>query len=162
MTEQGTREQVAELLDELAALRDFAAPPHDADPAAVHEALCEGLRPRLDRAEGIVTEITAHRRRCRREARRLAAVTADAYDEALAGPSSRAMSREFEGVRDREVQARVKSSPQRREQRRAEDLADVTEQAEDAARRMFFGLRDIREELLATLRYLPWEASMER
>ena len=72
------------------------------------------------------------------------------------------MSRDYESIKDREVQARVQSSPQRREQRQAEDTADLIEQAEDAARRMFFGLRDIRAELLTTLdKYLPWQSSME-
>jgi hypothetical protein len=157
------KEKVTGLLNEMAGLRDFTMPAVDADPGEVHRALREDLRPRLDRAEAILAEVAGHRRRARREARKAAAVTADAYDEALVKFSTRAMSREFESIRDREVQARVTSSPQRRDQRAAEEAADLIEQAEDAARSMYFGLRDIRAELLATLQhYLPWEASMER
>jgi hypothetical protein len=157
------RQQVAELLNEMAALRDFEVPAHDAAPGEVHRVLREVLRPRLDRAEVIMAKVAGHRRRARQEARRAAAVTADAYDDALVKFSSRAMAREYESIKDREVQARVASSAQRREQRAAEAVADVIEQAEEAARGMFFGLRDIRKELLVTLEsYLPWEASMER
>ena len=109
-----------------------------------------------------MAEVAGHRRRARREARQAAAVTSDAYDEVLVKFSSRAMSRDYESIKDREVQARVQSSPQRKKQREAEDTADLIEQAEDAARGMFFGLRDIRRELLVTLEhYLPWQSSME-
>jgi hypothetical protein len=157
------RQQVTDLLNEMAKLRSFAVPSHDADPAEVHRVLREVLRPRLDRAEVIMAEVAGHRRRARREAKQAAAATSDAYDKVLNGFSSRAMSREYESIRDREVQARVQSSPQRREQRQAEETADLIEQAEDAAKGMFFGLRDIRAELLTTLQhYIPWEASLER
>lgn len=157
------RGQVTALLNEMAELRAFKVPAHDTDPAEVHRLLRDDLRLRLDRAEVIMSEVAGHRRRARREAKRAAAVTSDAYDEALAPVSGRAMSREFESIKDREVTARVKSSPQRREQRRAEDTADLIEQAEDAAKSMFFGLRDIRAELLTTLQhYVPWESSLER
>jgi hypothetical protein len=156
------RQQVTDLLNEMAGLRAVDVPPHEADPAEVHRVLREVLRPRLDRAEVIMAEVAGHRRRARREAKRLAAVTSDAYDEVLVKFSSRAMSRDYESIKDREVQARVQSSPQRREQRQVEDTADLIEQAEDAARGMFFGLRDIRAELLTTLdKYLPWQSSME-
>ena len=157
------REQVTGLLNEMAGLRDFKVPAHDADPSEVHRVLREVLRPRLDRAEVIMAEVAGHRRRAKRAAKHAAAATSDAYDAALVKFSTRAMSREYESIKDREVQARVTSSPQRKAQRDAEDTADLIEQAEDAAKGMFFGLRDIRRELLDTLEhYLPWEASMER
>ena len=156
------REQVTALLNEMAGLRAVDVPPHEADPAEVHRVLREVVRPALDRAEVIMAEVAGHRRRARREAKHAAAVTSDAYDEVLVKFSSRAMSRDYESIKDREVQARVQSSPQRKEQRQAEDTADLIEQAEDAARGMFFGLRDIRAELLTTLdKYLPWQSSME-
>lgn len=156
------RQRVTALLNEMAGLRDFEVPAHEADPVEVHRVLREVLRPRLDRAEVIMAEVAGHRRRARREAKRAAAATSDTYDEVLVGFSTRAMSREYESIKDREVQARVKSSPQRREQRQAEEAADLIEQAEDAAKGMFFGLRDIRTELLTTLQhYLPWLSSLD-
>lgn len=164
MTEQqDPRQQVKALLTELGKLRDIAVPPHDADPDEVHRVLREVVRPALDRAEVIMAEMAGHRRRARNAAKHAAAATSDAYDEALVKFSTRAMSREYESIKDREVQARVTSSPKRKEQRKAEDLADLIEQADDAAKGMFFGLRDIRRELLVTLEhYLPWESSLER
>jgi len=160
---EDARQRVTALLNEMAQLRAIEVPPHGTDPVEVHRVLREVVRPALDRAEVIMAEVAGHRRRARREAKHAVAATSDAYDEALVKFSTRAMSREYESIKDREVQARVTSSPQRREQRVAEDTADLIEQAEDAARGMFFGLRDIRKELLATLEhYLPWEASLER
>ena len=160
---EDSRQRVTALLNEMAGLRDFTVPARDADPAEVHRVLREVLRPRLDRAEVIMADVAGHRRRARREAKQAAAATSDAYDEVLVKFSTRAMSREYESIKDREVQARVQSSPQRKEQRRAEDFADLMEQAEEAARGMFFGLRDIRKELLVTLEhYIPWESSLER
>jgi hypothetical protein len=160
---EAAKRQVTVLLNEMAELRAVKVPPHGTDPTEVHRVLREVVRPALDRAETIMAEVAGHRRRARREAKHAAAVTADAYDEALVKFSTKAMAREYESIKDREVQARVTSSPQRKAQRVAEDTADLIEQAEDAAKGMFFGLRDIRGELLTTLdKYLPWEASMER
>jgi DNA-binding transcriptional ArsR family regulator len=156
-----SRRQCADLLNELAGLRAFPVPPHDATPDTVHEALRE-LRGRLDRAEVIFSEVSALRHRARRECRRLALVTDEAYDAALGKLSARAVTREYESIRDREVTARVQSSGDRRESKRAEHEADIFEQSYEAARQMFFGMRDIRAELLTTLdKYLPWRASME-
>jgi hypothetical protein len=156
------RQQVTELLTELAGLRAFTVPAHDADPAEVHRVLREDLRPRLDRAEVIMAQVAGHRRRAKREAKARAADAADAYDEALVKFAKAAMTREYESIRDREVQARVKSSPEHRAARAAAETADLIEQAEDAARGMFFGLRDIRTELLTTLQhYIPWLSSLE-
>lgn len=155
------RKQCADLLNELAGLRAFPVPSHDATPDTVHEALRE-LRGRLDRAEVILTEVVSLRHRARREYRRLAFDLDEAYDAALGPQSTTAIRREFESIKDREVTARVKTSATRRDAKRADREADVFEQAEDAAKRMFFGMRDIRAELLTTLdKYLPWRASME-
>lgn len=155
------RRQCAGLLNELAGLRAFPVPPHDATPDTVHEALRE-LRGRLDRAEVILTEVVSLRHRARREHRRLAFELDEAYDAALGPQSTTAVRREFESIKDREVTARVRTSALRRDAKRADREADVFEQAEDAAKRMFFGMRDVRAELLTTLdKYLPWRASME-
>jgi hypothetical protein len=155
------REQCVALLNELAELRAFSVPPHDATPDTVHGALRE-LRTRLDRAEVIMTEIARLRHRARREYRKLAFELDEAYDEVLAKMSERAVTRQFESIKDREVTARIKSSDARRDAKRADREADVLEEAEEAAKRMFFGMRDIRAELLASLeKYLPWRASME-
>jgi hypothetical protein len=160
--EQSVEDACAALLLEMAVLRDIEAPPADADPPVVHAALRDDLRPRLDRAEGLMKELAGHKRRARRTALRRKAEADDAYDQALAALSRNAVRREYESIRDREVQARVAASRQRREQRAAERVLDLVEEAEEAMRGMFFGLRDIRRELLTALEYLPWEKSLER
>jgi hypothetical protein len=155
-------DQCAALLVQMAELRDFEMPPADADLPVVHDLLRGDLRPRLDRAEGLMREMSGHRRRAKRTARRLKEEADDAYDAALAKLSNRAISRQYESIKDREVLARVAASPQYRALRAAERSLDLVEEAEDAMRGMFFGLRDIRAELLGDFTYLPWEKSLER
>jgi hypothetical protein len=155
-------DRCAALLTEMAGLRDFTMPPADAELPAVHDVLREDLRPRLDRAEGIMRAMSGHRRRARRQVKRLREEAEEAYDAALGKMSNRAVSRQYESIRDREVLARIAASPQYRALREAERSLDLVEEAEEAAKGMFFGLRDIRAELLGDFSYLPWERSLER
>lgn len=155
-------DQCAALLTEMAGLRGFKMPPADADLPVVHDTIREDLRPRLDRAEGIMREMAGHKRRARRAVWRLRAEAEEAYDAALAKLSGRAISRQYESIKDREVLARVTASPQYRALRAAERSLDLVEEAEEAVKGMFFGLRDIRAELLGDFTYLPWERSLER
>jgi hypothetical protein len=155
-------DRCAALLTEMAGLRDFTMPPADAELPTVHDVLREDLRPRLDRAEGILRELSGYKREARRTARYLKVVADDAYDSALEPLSRSAVRREYESIRDREVKARVQSSQHRRNLRAAERRLDLVEEAEEAAKGMFFGLRDIRAELLGDFSYLPWERSLER
>lgn len=159
--EQTVQEACAQLLTDMALLRDFPVPPSDAEPSAVHQALRDDLRGRLDRAEQLMADIKRHRRRARRSVRQLSAAYDEAYDTALEKLSRRAVGRDYEGVHDREVQARTAASMERRKVIAAERVLDLVEEAEDVMTSMFFGLRDIRRELLASLDYLPWRASIE-
>ena len=160
MTE-ADRERCAALLQELAELRAFPVPAHDADGREVHEAIRE-LRARLDRAEVIRRDISVLVGRARREARGLGGTADEAYDTELGRLSQRAVTREYESIKDREVTARLKALEARKAARKAERAADIMAEAEKAADGMYFSLRDIREELLTTLRsYLPWLASVE-
>jgi hypothetical protein len=160
--EQSIEDACAVLLREMAGLRDFDVPAADADPSEVHEALRDDLRARLDRAEELKREMAGYKRKAQRTARRLRAEADEVYDTELARLSGRAVTREYESVRDREVLARVKASPKRRAQLAAERVLDLVEEAEDAMDGMFFGLRDIRRELLTALEhYFPWKSSLE-
>jgi chromosome segregation ATPase len=161
----GTETQVAGLLQEtlaaMAVLRKFAVPPHDALPEDVHKAVRE-LRGRLDSAETLVQQVAGEKRRLQRIVRRLTAEADEVYDTELHRRAERAVTREFESAQDRLVGARVKASPLRREIRPYEASLSRVEQAEDMLRSQFFGLRDIRKELLTTLdSYLPWLHSLE-
>lgn len=160
-SEQTVQEACAELLSDMAILRDLAVPRSDAAPSDVHDFLRDDLRARLDRAEQLMTEIGRVKRRARRTVRQLTAAYDEAYDAALVKKSERAVQREYEGVRDREVVARTAASAERRKVLAAERVLDLVEEAEDVMRSMFFGLRDIRRELLASLEFLPWRSSME-
>jgi hypothetical protein len=166
MTDAAAVELAAEdamerMLASMAVLRAFDVPPHDALPDRVHAALIE-LRGRLDAAETLLQLAARERRQARRLARRLAEDADDIYDAELGRRSERAVTRQFESIQDRTVGARLKALEARRKARRAAAVADLVEEAEDALKSMFFGLRDIRKELLTTLdSFLPWLSSLE-
>jgi hypothetical protein len=149
------------LVADMALLRAFPVPPHDAQPSAVHEAIIE-LRARLDLAEGLMTEMARRRRKARRVARQRSEAADDSYDAEMARLAERAIRLEYQGVRDRIAMAQVHASAYRRKARQAERLADLIEEAEDAVKSAFFGLRDIRKELLSRQdSYLPWLHHLE-
>jgi hypothetical protein len=159
--ELAAEEVMTALLASMAVLRAFEVPPHDALPDQVHEKLIE-LRPRLDSAETLVQLAARERRQARRLAKRLAEAADDIYDAELGRRSERAVTREYESIQDRTVGARLKALDARRKARAAAAVADLVEEAEDSLRSSFFGLRDIRKELLTTLdSFLPWLASLE-
>lgn len=155
--------QCLSLLGRMSQLRDFALTADDwEDPREVYRRLVSDLRPRLDQAETVLADAARLRRQARNAALRAAADASTAYDDQLAKASAGAMRREYESVKDREVLARVSAGPKFRAQRAAEAEAARVDLAYEAVRGMFYGLRDIREELLQALRHLPWEASLER
>lgn len=151
------------LVERMGRLRDFALTADDwEDPREVYRRLVNDLRPRLDQAETVLSDAARLKRRARNAALRAAADASGAYDENLAKASAAAMRREYESVKDREVLARVSAGPQFKAQRAAEAEAARVDLAYEAIRGMFYGLLNIREELLQALRHLPWEASLER
>ena len=162
LAEQLAAEEVMEqMLASMAVLRAFQRPPHDALPDQVHEKIIE-LRARLDSAETLVQMAAREKRQARRLAKRLAEAADDIYDAELGRRSERAVTREYESIQDRAVGARLKALDARRKARAAAAVADLVEEAEDSLRSSFFGLRDIRKELLTTLdSFLPWLASLE-
>lgn len=157
-----TDQQAARLLREMAELRAFKVPPHDADPPTVHAALRE-LRGSLDRAEVILASMRTLRNRTAQALADAKLAAEEDYDTEMAELARKAVRLEYQGVKDRTSMAAVKASPRRRALRQAEQRAATMELAFQAVQGRFYGLRDIRYELLATLEhYLPWEASMER
>jgi hypothetical protein len=136
-------------------------PDHDADAPVVHQALLD-MRQRMDDTARLMTELRRFRAEARSQAR-LAATTADeAYDTALEKLSGRAVTREFESIKDREVIARMKTLKERRQANLMHRLADIMDAAWDEAQALFFSMRDVRGELIVTLdHYLPWLKSTE-
>lgn len=159
--EQEIRDQVAAWLRELAELRQYERPLHEAAPAEVHSALIQ-VRGRLDRMESIAGSLASARSAAQSRARVLQDVAGDAWD-ALADQESRSGARrEWEGKEERYGRWRVATFDQIRAARQAVLLADLLADADARAARMLRGLQQVREELLATLRYLPWESALER
>lgn len=155
--------QCLSLVGRMAGLRDFTLIAEDwEDPREVYRRLVNDLRPRLDQAETVLADAARLRRQARNAALRAAADASGAYDEQLAKASAGAMRREYESVKDREVLARVAAGPRFKAQRAAEAEAARVDLAWEAIRGMFYGLLNIREELLQALKHLPWEASLER
>lgn len=159
--ELAVEEVVEQMLAAMAVLRAFVVPAHDALPDQVHEKILE-LRGRLDSAEILVQRAARERRQAQRLAKRRAEEADDIYDAELGRRSERAVTREFESIQDRTVGARLKALEARRRARAAAAVADWVAEAEDSLKTSFFGLRDIRRELLSTQdSFLPWIRSME-
>jgi hypothetical protein len=159
--EQRIRDECEPRIADLRRLREFAMPDPESLPGDVHASLL-ALRARLDLAEPVVQEITRIRVLVQMRARQAQASYEDAYDDELGKLGSTAVRREFEGVHDRETQARLKCLPVLRAARTAQRAADIAVAQEKAANDLLWGMLRIREELLTWLKYLPWETSMER
>ena len=141
--------------------RPLEVPGVEAEGHEVHAALL-AIRTRLDMAELLLKGARIERRRFRARARLRQQERDDAYDERLADLAKGAVRREFEGAQERMAQARLHVLELTRKQRTAEAVRDLVDDAYEGLRDQFFGLLNIRQELLDRLRELQWESSMER
>ncbi len=155
------RAQVAEWLKETAELRAFQRPGHEAAPPEVHEALLQA-RSRLDRMEEICGNLSAVKAGALAKTRVLQEQAQDAWDKLADSHSRQAGVREWEGKEERYARWRLATFDQVRSARQAQLFADFATQADTQAHRAFRGLSAVREELLASLRYLPWLSSLEQ
>jgi hypothetical protein len=162
--EIAARAQYARLQASMARLRAFDVPWHGAGGHELGEALAgeHGVRTRLDLAEGLLQESARFRDEVVRTARALAQAADDAFDGKMTGAGRTGRGPEFEGVKDREASARLDTLELRRPARTAERVADIARTEHERLRTSFYGLRDIRQELLDRLRELQWETGMER
>jgi hypothetical protein len=136
-------------------------PSVEAEPHDVHEALLD-IRARLDMAELLLKSARIERRRFRARARLRRQEADDAYDEKLADLAKGAVRREYEGAQERMAGARLHVLEKTRKARTAEAVRDLVDDAYEGLRDQFFGLLNIREELIARLRELQFETAMER
>jgi hypothetical protein len=141
--------------------RPLEVPGADAEGHDVHEALL-AVRDRLDMAELLLKGARIERRRIRARARIRQQERDDEYDRRLAKLAEGAVRREFEGAQERMAKARLDVVELTRAQRKAEAVRDLVDDAYEGLRDQFFGLLNIRQELLDRLRELQWESSMER
>jgi hypothetical protein len=159
--EIAAQKQCTALASQMAELRQFHRPPAGAPPVEVYEALID-VRGRLDQAEELLTESARFKAGMRSRARKLDGDADDAFASVMARLGKQSMRREFEGVQDRVSQARLETLEQRRQARIAMRIADIAEDCYDRVRTMYFSLRDVRGELVESLRYLEWESHLER
>jgi hypothetical protein len=127
----------------------------------VHEALL-AIRGRLDMAELLLKGARIERRRFRARAKIRAQERDDEYDKQLAKLAEGAVRRDYEGAQERMAKARLHVLGLTRTQRTAEAVRDLVDDAYEGLRDQFFGLLNIRQELLDRLRELQWESSLER
>jgi hypothetical protein len=162
--ETAAREKYAELFLAMARLRAFPYPPHGAGGEVLADALAgqDGIRTRLDLAEQVLQESARFRDDIVRLARALTQAADDEFDKKMTGAGRTGRGPEFEGVKDREASARLDTLEDRRKARTAERVADIARTEHERLRTSFYGLRDIRQELLDRLRELQWESGMER
>lgn len=159
--EQDIRAQVTAWLTELAELRSYKRPQHEAPPADVHAALIL-VRGRLDRMEAIAASLASARSAAQSRARALQEAASDAWDALADKEAKSGTRREWEGKEERYARWRVATFDQIRAARQAVLLADFMTDADVRASRALRGLQQVRDELRDTLRYLPWESSLER
>jgi len=150
-----------DLVTRMAPLRDIVRPPADAPPHEVYGVLVD-VRARLDLAETLLTESQRFRIGSRSRAAMRKGEADDAYTEAMAKLAQQAVRRQYEGVEDRRAQANFQTLPLRRKARTAQRVADIADDCYERVRTLYFSLRDLRQELLDSLRYLEWESHLER
>lgn len=145
----------------MAPLRDVRRPPAE---APAHEVYCVlvDVRARLDLAETLLTEASRFRIGSRSKAAQRKGEADDAYTDVMAKLAQQAVRRQYEGVEDRRAQANLQTLGVRRRARTAQRVADIADDCYERVRTLYFSLRDLRQELLESLRYLEWETSMER
>lgn len=148
----------AEAMDDLRAVE---VPSVEAEGHDVHAALLD-VRARLDLAEELIKGARIERRRFRARARLRAQERDDEYDRRLAKLSEGAVRREYEGAQERMTKARLDVVELTRKARTAEAVRDLVDDAYEGLRDRFFGLLNVREELIARLRELQFETAMER
>lgn len=145
-------------LAEVAELRQVQVPKPGAPPPEVYEALLT-VRANLDRVETILSQAMTVRSGAELSARELADLAADKLDQQIKARSARA--RDYEAARERLAEANLDALAERHAARSAQKLADMAASIEARIRLAHRGLDGLRSDLLAALRYLPWESSLD-
>ena len=149
-------------LSEVAKLRKEASdavPEHDASPGQVYHALL-AVRGALDRVEEILAQAMAMRSGAEASAREKAELAADELDKEVS--ERRARARDYEAAQERLADARLSSLGYARRARAAQKLADQAASIESRIRLAHRGLDSTRGDLIAALRHVSWESSVDR
>lgn len=152
----------AELEEAMRRLRwGLDIPPVTAEGHDVHQVLLD-VRARLDLAEQLLRDTRRERLRYRSRAAQRRHEADDAYDDVLDKLGEGAVRLEWQSGREREAKARLRTLDARKVARRAEAASAMVDDCYEALRDAFFGLLNIREELIARLRELQFESVLER
>jgi hypothetical protein len=149
------------LLEEAAKMREVALPSVHAAPSAWDAALIN-CRGKLDRLEAIMVQAASLRSSIRIGAREAAAVAREAFDSAATSEKQRFGARDYEAYKDREVRWNMASLQQQRMSRQWQNATDMADSVHDQIRLMHQGLGTVRQDIIAHLRHVTWESSLER
>lgn len=144
---------------ESAELRAFHSPGLVATPSDISEALID-LRGRLDRMEEIFTRATLVRIGLTAAQKAAEETAQDAWDAQAVRDANRQV-REYEGAEERYARWRLATLMEIRAARQARVLADQARQVEGDVKTRFYGLRDIRVELLDRQKRFVLESNLE-
>jgi hypothetical protein len=148
----------------MAVLRQVRVPGAAALGPEVHRALLD-VRARLDAAEVLKTETRRLRRKFRNKAAQRAEEAEEEFDRQLGKLGEGAVMRQYEGAQERMSRARTLNLDFRRRANTAKKVSQRVDDMFDAVTDMFFGLLNVREELLARMRELAsamYETGIER
>lgn len=159
-----------ELEEAMQALRfgGLELPPHgvegvtaEAEGQDVHATLLD-VRARLDLAEELMTKARRERRKFRAKAVQRQVERDESYDRVMASLGEGAVRREYEGTKDREAKARMRVLELTQTANRAAAARVMVDDCFDGLKDTFFGLLNVREELIARLRELQFQTVLER
>lgn len=162
LDEARVQERCTEILAALAGYREYGRPPSGADGHVVHAAMIE-VRSRLDLMEELLAELDSMTTAAKIVARAAEDTRQEAWDRRAVAPGvGGPRAADFSGKEERYARWNLDVLPQLRVLRQAQRLSDLVSSADRRARAMYRGLSGLQDELKTTLRYLPWEANMER
>lgn len=151
--------RLAGYAQESAELRVFPMPGVAAQPEEVREALVD-LRARLDRLEEILSAVTLVKLGTAAGQKAAEEEAQDAWDRQADHDRNRQV-RDYEGAEERYARWRVSTFTEIRAARQKRVLADQARQVEGDVKRRFYGLRDIRGELIERGRQFMFDSNLD-
>lgn len=156
--------KLAELLTEALSLRTASSIPYsEASPQVVLNSLLDN-RQRVDRLEEIYLQVVQIRARLSRRTSAIKAEADDAWTEALMALKSQgARNRDqYEGPRERYAEADLATLTLKRKARKAEELLDVAEEADEVIKTALRGLNEVIQDHRIWLRSLQFQTYLEK
>lgn len=158
--------RVRELLDEYSReavqLRMGAElPRHDSAPSDVLHCLLD-VRQRLDRVEELLATSLRLRGVATRQLTACRIIADDAWDEAAVAARQSGVRDEYSSAKERTAVANLEVIDLRRAERKADEIARVCTETVEFLRLRYNGLAGVRQDLLAWLRSVQFESTLDR